>query len=303
MKSDDSSLSPEQFEEVRRTTDALLKEANAYGRFPTPVDDILETAQLVVDQTVSLEFHSPSIIKSFSSLLGKKARPLLSGMKKILGLLHIPSGEIYLDHSQHLNRQTWIKLHEAGHGCMPHQKRMYQIVEDGEFELDPETEDLFEREANNFAAEALYQLDTYEKVAAGYVVSIKTPMELSKQFGGSIYASVRRYVTTHYASIGLAVYDTVEKGPEGSVFRLRRLPIASQSFPKKYATFSWPNPCAEGNWLWPLLRKRKLAEEIATIEDSDGVLHECEIHLFNNAHQIFVMMIPGAKIPRIHRFS
>jgi hypothetical protein len=103
--------------------------------------------------------------------------------------------------------------------------------------------------------------------------------------------------------MGLAVYEKVEKGVEGAVFRLRRQPIASKSFSEKYTTFSWPNPCLEGNWLWPLMRKRILAEEIATIHDDNGVLCECEIHLFNNAHQIFVLLIPGSKVPRIHKFS
>ena len=303
MKSDDSSLSPEEYAEVKRIADALLRKADAYGKFPTPVDDILETAQLVVDRTVSLEFQSDSIIKSFRSLVGKKARPLVSGMKKLFGLLHIPSGEIYLDQSQHVNKQTWVKLHETGHGCIPHQKRMYQLVEDGEYELDPGTEELFEREANNFAAETLYQLDTYEKVAADYIVSIRTPMELSKKFGGSIYSSIRRYVTTHFSPIGLAVYDQVEKEAGQYLFQLRRQPIASEAFRKKYAGFTWPNPCTNGNWLWPLLRRRKLAEEIATIEDDTGVTHECEIHLFNSTHQIFVMLIPVAKLPRVYGFS
>ncbi len=303
MKSDDSSLSHEEYEEVRRVADALLRKADAYGRFPTPVDDIVETAQLVVDRTVSLEFQSPSIIKSFGSLIGKKARPLVSGIKKLFGLLHIPSGEIYLDQSQHINKQTWIKLHETGHGCMPHQRRLYQLVEDGEYELDPGTEELFEREANNFAAEALYQLDTYEKIAADYVVSIKTPMDLSKKFGGSVYSSVRRYVATHHSPICLAVYDQLEKEGERQLFKLRRQPIASVAFQKKYAGYTWPNPCTDGSWLWSLLRRRKLAEEMATIEDDSGVIRECEIHLFNSTHQIFVMLIPGGKLPRVYGFS
>src|SRR5207247_249750 len=162
---------------------ALLTKAGAYGRFPTPIDDILDAAQLVVEKTVSLEVQRQTIIASLGASLEKRARPLISGLKKVLGLLHIPSGEIFLDQLQHAKKQTWIKLHEAGHGCLPHQRRMYQLVEDGEYELNPETEELFEREANNFAAESLYQLDTYEKVAADYVVSIKTPMDLSKMFG------------------------------------------------------------------------------------------------------------------------
>lgn len=170
-------------------------------------------------------------------------------------------------------------------------------------ELNPETEELFEREANNFAAETLYQLDTYGKVAADYVVSIKTPIELSKMFGGSIYSSMRRYVTTHFSPIGLAVYDQPTAGYDNVVFRLRRQPMASASFFKKYRAYSWPDPCTRGDWLWPLLRKRKLAEEVATITDSNGDLHECEIHLFNSTHQIFVLLIPGAKLSNVYGLS
>lgn len=303
MKGDDSSLLPEELEEVRRTADALLREADAYGHFPTPVADILCTAKLVVGETLSLELHSRTIFESLGSSFGKRARPLVSGLKKVLGLLHIPSGEIFLDQSLHPKQQIWVKLHETGHGCLPHQKRMYKVVEDGEFELNPETQELFEREANNFAAETLYQLDTYEKVAADYVVSIKTPMQLSTMFGGSIYSSMRRYVTTHFSPVGLAVYDQPAAGSNNVVFQLRRQPMASASFLKKYGVYSWPNPCTWNNWLWPMLRKRRLAEEMTTITDINGDLHECEIQLFNSTYQIFVLMIPGAKLSNVYGLS
>lgn len=49
---------------------------------------------------------------------------------------------------------------------------MYEFMEDGELKINPEINDLFERETNNFAAKVLFQLDTFEKIAADYENSI-----------------------------------------------------------------------------------------------------------------------------------
>ena len=73
-----------------------------------------------------------------------------------------------------------------------------------------EIEELFEHEANNFASEALFQLDKYEKMAADYTISIKTPIDLSKKFGSSVYASTRRYVQTHFSPLALGIYNKIE---------------------------------------------------------------------------------------------
>jgi hypothetical protein len=282
MKCDDSSLSHDQLKEVKKHVRLLLLKANAIGRFPTPVDDILQAAHLMVDDEACLSTDSLHILLGFKSALGKRVRPLVSGLKKILGLLHVPSGQIYLDHSQHANKLVWIKFHETGHGCLPHQRKLYQLLEDGEYELSPETDDLFEREANNFAAETLFQLDTFEKIAADYVLSIKTPIDLQRKFGGSIYANMRRYASTHFAPLSLAVYDTEEIGDNRTLFRLRRKPFASSAFLRKFGSYGWPDPCAKGHSIWHLLKYRRLGEDESNIKDLNGEDHICKIHIFNN---------------------
>ena len=45
MKSDDSRLTQHQLTNVQRHADRLLREAGAYGRFPTPVDDLLAAVE------------------------------------------------------------------------------------------------------------------------------------------------------------------------------------------------------------------------------------------------------------------
>jgi hypothetical protein len=44
-------------------------------------------------------------------------------------------------------RRLFIKLHEAGHGTLPHQAKVYRLIHDCEKTLDAEITDLFEREA------------------------------------------------------------------------------------------------------------------------------------------------------------
>lgn len=45
---DDSSLTPRQFQSVRAAAAKALASAGAHGTFPTPVDDVVAAAKLVV---------------------------------------------------------------------------------------------------------------------------------------------------------------------------------------------------------------------------------------------------------------
>ena len=46
---------------------------------------------------------------------------------------------------------------------MPWQKDLYAVIEDSKNSLDPALADLFDREANVFASEVLFQLDGFQK--------------------------------------------------------------------------------------------------------------------------------------------
>lgn len=299
MRKDDSSLNSHELNNIKKHARKLLFEADALGHLPTPVDHIVSTAKLVVNGEISLG-KDENFISKIRKKAGSIARPHLHGVKKLLGMLYVPSGEIYLDHSQHKNKKNFIKLHETGHGILPHQKKLYELMEDGKLELDPEINDTFEREANNFAAEALFQLDRFEIMAADYKISIKTPIDLSKQFGSSIYAGMRRYVQTHFVPVALAVYDL----PKENKFHLRRMPMYSESFLKRFGRVQFPNPCDDFNSLGSILKTAQLrTNNLCGLTDLNGDNHETALHIFSNSYEKFVMLIPCKKAAnRLYEF-
>jgi hypothetical protein len=292
MKKDDSSLDADKIVNIKKYARGLLLEANAFDVFPTPVDHLVTTAKLFVNHSISLE-KDEGLLEKFRKAVGKAARPPLHGIKNLLGLIHIPSGEILLDHSQHENRKTFIKLHETGHGVLPHQRKMYELMEDGIMEIHPEVEDIFEREANNFAVETLFQLDKFETIAADYEISVKTPVTLSKKFGSSTYASMRRYVRTHFAPLALAVYDL----PNGNTSCLRRMPMYSESFIKKFNSAQFPAQCDDSHFLGTILNSRSKLQthHMCEIHDLNGDAHETVLHLFCNSFEKFIMIMPVRK--------
>jgi Zn-dependent peptidase ImmA (M78 family) len=104
---------------------------------------------------------------------------------------------IHIDDDLGETKQNFLKLHETGHHEMPAHRKMFRLFQDCEKTLAPEIADLFEREANNFARYALFQGDTYARMAADHPLEIKTPMRLAKNFSASQYASAREFARTH----------------------------------------------------------------------------------------------------------
>jgi len=78
-----------------------------------------------------------------------------------------------------------IKLHEAGHGVLPHQKKAYSLIQECQEYLDPDITDLFEREANVFAAEVLFQGKVFADEAHQSAFGMKVPLALAKKYGAS----------------------------------------------------------------------------------------------------------------------
>ncbi len=60
MRPDDGSLTPPQLSNVEKHADRLLKEAGAYGCFPTPIADLIAAAKLTI---VENEFLDESTLR------------------------------------------------------------------------------------------------------------------------------------------------------------------------------------------------------------------------------------------------
>lgn len=160
MKQDDTVLPIESQNEVAKYADLLLRKAGAVGRFPTPVADLVKAAKLEVARESALErigldnFYRrlPNAMKLAPDVLKRAA-------EKVIGLLHRDDRMIHLDPTLHPKRKTYITIHEIGHDFLPHQRSTFKILEDSNSELDVDTHDLYEREANVFASEVLFQGD------------------------------------------------------------------------------------------------------------------------------------------------
>ena len=202
---DDSFLSSQQLANVRRHADRLLQGAAARERFPTPIDDLMAAAKVTI---VDDEVLDETFLRRFIAKASAGLATIKSALSKVLGLFEANDRLVVIDKNVPVPRVPFVKLHEAGHG-MPHQSKMYALMQDCEKTLDPEITDLFEREANVFASEVLFQGEIFAEQAHNREFGIKTAMALAKQFGGSNYATFRRYVITNPRACCLVVLEPV----------------------------------------------------------------------------------------------
>src|SRR5207237_9818982 len=104
---------------------------------------------------------------------------------KVRALLDRKTREIHLQPLvEHSGQRAFKKLHEVGHDILPWQHELVYL--DSDAELSWSTKQLFEREANQTAAELLFQRQLFARVGADYSIGIATVIELAQKFGTSI---------------------------------------------------------------------------------------------------------------------
>jgi len=154
---DDSTLTPVQLAKVRNEAGRALREAGALGVLPTPIKDILAVAKV---EEVQEDVLNESFLAKMRAKAGDAIKRALS---KVMGLFDAAAGLVFIDQLLMPVKKRFVTLHEAGHGFLPWQRSMYKLVEDCDKALDPEAADLFDREANVFASEVLFQNDTLNR--------------------------------------------------------------------------------------------------------------------------------------------
>jgi len=190
-------------------------------------------------------------------------------------------------------KKRFVRLHEAGHGFMPWQRSMYGLVEDCEKSLDAHAADLFDREANVFASEVLFQLDTFRDMAEGEAFSIFTPVRLAKKFDASLYSSIRQYVSKNDRVCAVVVLNMPEL-TAGDGFRayLRR-GVQSPAFTTMFGSHGWKEfytPSDELGRFIPLHGRRASGKRSLGLTDQNGVSHDCVAEAFTQKHQVFVLI-------------
>lgn len=287
---DDSILDHHQLVTVQLHADRLLRKASALGRFPTPVNDLMAAAELTV---VNDEVLNEGFLRHVMRKAKVGLDTVRSAFSKVLGLFDAGERLVLLDLALPVPRVPFIKLHEAGHGTLPHQNRVYRFIHDCEKTLDPEITDLFEREANVFASEVLFQGDVFSKEAHGQNFGIKVPMDLAKKFGASNYSTFRRYVMTNPQACCVVVLEPLVFDKDGRFSAAVRRIIASQSFHGIYdcgSLFAVVTPSHALAPAVPNTGKRMTFQREVILVDRNRDERICIAESFDTKHQILVLI-------------
>lgn len=272
--------------EIGAIANAILKKAGVGDRLPTPVDDIVACADLVVSHEISLEPEQ-------HGFLSKSLGILKSALRKAIGLVDLRENVVYLDLATLPTRQAFVKLHEAGHKLIPWQREAYLFVDD-ERTLSPEIDALFESQANQFAAEVLFQGDRFSSELRDYPLEMKSALALSKRYGASVHATIRRYVERNHRPCAVLVLDRDRKDRKAS-FSIRTA-LHSHEFVRRFGGGAW---LANGINEQPFVREvafgRRMFQSEMTIFGLDGSPVECAVEVFDNSYNVFALVIPASE--------
>ena len=287
---DDCSLTPNQLARIRREAERALREAGTFGVFPTPLEKIMAVARVAEAEEDAL---NPGLIGRLMAKASQAGQTIKRAVSKVLGIFHASDGLIFLNQSMKAVKKRFITLHESAHGFLPWQRPMYAVVEDCEKALDGDTAELFDREANVFASEVLFQLDTFRDMAESKPFEIWTPVRLATKFKASNYAAIRQYVSKSQRICAVLVLNMPEL-VEGDGFRasLRR-PIQSPRFTETFGNYIWRDvytPDDELGAFIPLHGRKTTGKRSMQLVDANGTRHDCVAESFSTGHNVFVLI-------------
>jgi hypothetical protein len=272
-------------DEIDKIARNLLLTSGAWGKFPTPVDEIVRYAELKIDQGVDLSKIEPGFFTQQFHFLSR-------ALTKALGMVDLRQKVVYLDHSQADSRKNFIKLHEVGHKALSWQSDLLGFMDD-ESTLDPETKDKFEREASLFASDALFQLDRFDDELKKLPLCIKSPQVLAKKFGGSNHAAIRRYVVR--SPVRCAVLVLHKPVVNGHFSAKIRDYFQSEKFTADFGEIQWQSDHCGLEWVFvqEIKRGRRWHEDgQVALKLPYGEFVTFRYHFFNNTYNTFVLILP-----------
>lgn len=206
-------------EEILET---LLVDAGAAGNLPTNEDRLLTflgLEQMSFDFTYELDF------------LDVPEKP----PGELRAALHLDEKVVATQTGMGDKRTRFSIFHEIAHCVLPEHNR--RLFVDTDLTLTWWTKVRLEREANQFAADLLFQGKYFTEQALNLKVSSKTVLDLAPQYGASYEAAFRRYTETHVQPCAVIVYDKAARNEESYVqdddYRIHYT-VTSPSFRRLY---------------------------------------------------------------------
>lgn len=275
----------ESADDIDRIVRNILMASKAWGKFPTPVDEIVRFTELQVERGIDLSTVEPGFFTKNFNFLSR-------ALTKAIGMVDLRQKVIYLDHTQIDSRKNFVKLHEVGHKALTWQSDLLGFMDD-ESTLAPSVKDQFEREASYFASDALFQLDRFDDEADKLPLCIKSPQALAQRFGGSNHAAIRRYVERSKKRCAVLVLLKPEQNGQYSA-GIRDY-FQSQPFTAEFGEIAWPGDKCGLEWAFvqEIKRGRRWHEggQVA-LTTPNGNCVTFEYHFFNNTFNTFILLLP-----------
>lgn len=267
--------------EINRHVNRLLRKADAYGVFPTPVDHIVAQAELVEESEYILD---EAMIKKAPAWMRAKLR---SAAKKIQGLVDRRARVIHISPEiENVGKKRFVKLHETIHHILPHQQDL--LYADDHETLSPSTNRLFEREANQGAAELLFQRDGFARDARDYAISTATVCLLADRYGSSIHSALRRYAETHDAAVAAIVLERTARTMSPPTW-VREEFMATPEWEARFGAPTWPRSMQTS--MFPFLAALDHPElDRAVLIDTDGDRIEICVDQLQTPYKSFILL-------------
>jgi hypothetical protein len=274
--------------DIRKEADRLLTDADARGKLPTPVDDLVAAAGLVRPKRsmlANLVLHeAPEHLRG----------PMRRLKFKVQALLDREEREIHLDPSiDHPGQIAFKTLHEVAHDILPWQKELGYADDDATLSLNMRR--LFEWQANVGSAELLFQRELFRDMAHEFAIGLGAVFDVAAQFGASRRAGLHRYAETHRAAVAGLVLDHSPAVPGQLVYRRREV-VLSRSFEESFgAAQVWPRILRSSpyTFLGECANARATDGSVRTqviLPDTNNVCHQLEVELSSNSYNLLALI-------------
>lgn len=289
IRPDDSSLSRADLRAVEERARGLLDRADAWHRYPVPIDDILAAANVQVAPTSA--FDPAALLAYVRSRAAGTVLRIKEAISKVLGLYDPGASVIHIDESVVQTKQTFLKLHETAHHDLPTHRRSFALFQDCDRTLDPTIADQFEREANNFARFVLFKGPTFASQAADHAVGIKVPMRLSKEFGASVYAALREYVRTNRHACAAVILNPLGSSPRQDMAASVRRVEVSPAWSSRFVYPANIRTVTPSHDLWRVIPRNRMTKPTPIfVPDRNGDRQVCQAEAFDSNYNILIFI-------------
>jgi hypothetical protein len=217
-------------------TRELLRRADVYGILPTPIDQLYEFSQIEC-------FTFGAEEQRRWERLRESAQNLVRSMfQKLRGFGDLREKVVFVASDAPIARDRFVKGHELGHQLIPWHRVRREYMDDNHT-LSPATRALFEREANFFAAEVLFQAELFSNRARDFTPNLDAVFTLAEAHQSSRQATLWRFAEVHDYPVAAGIYypnRTAAGSRDMSRWTLWPRQIASPAFERRFPEFVLP---------------------------------------------------------------